>query len=126
MLASALKRAIRDNDLVYVSPVPPVSQLALITPASMVKLTVPAEIANSLDWLLKDPAAGGALFSGLVPYGVHVALSECATGHTAEMLLDGRRAQACMMTGRTRWSGARLRESGTSLTPSRRRESQIG
>ncbi len=74
VLTSCLKRAIRDNDLVYVSPIPPPSQLPIITPATMVKLTIPPEVSNSLEWVMKDK--GGPLFSGLVPYGVHVALSE--------------------------------------------------
>jgi programmed cell death 6-interacting protein len=48
----------------------------MIPPATMVKLTVPPEVLNSLEWVMKDQ--GGPLFSGLVPYGVHVALSECS------------------------------------------------
>jgi programmed cell death 6-interacting protein len=73
ILASSLKRAIRDNDLVYVQPIPPVTQLASITPAAMVKPVTPAAVENSLEWLMHE--GGGALFSGLVPYGVHLALS---------------------------------------------------
>jgi hypothetical protein len=42
----------------------------------MVKPVVPAPVDNSLDWLMHE--GGGALFSGLVPYGVHLALSECS------------------------------------------------
>ncbi|KAJ9109194.1 hypothetical protein QFC21_000523 [Naganishia friedmannii] len=72
ILASSLKRAIRDNDLVYVQPIPPVTQLASITPAAMVKPVTPAAVENSLEWLMHE--GGGALFSGLVPYGVHLAL----------------------------------------------------
>ncbi|KAJ9125522.1 hypothetical protein QFC22_000483 [Naganishia vaughanmartiniae] len=73
ILASSLKRAVRDNDLVYVQPIPPVAQLASITPAAMVKPVTPASVENSLEWLMHE--GGGALFSGLVPYGVHLALS---------------------------------------------------
>jgi hypothetical protein len=42
----------------------------------MVKPVIPAPVDNSLDWLMHE--GGGALFSGLVPYGVHLALSECS------------------------------------------------
>lgn len=81
ILASSLKRAIRDNDLVYIQAIPPTSQLARITPASMVKAVVPPSVDNSLDWLMHE--GGGALFSGLVPYGVHLALSEYKVFYTA-------------------------------------------
>jgi programmed cell death 6-interacting protein len=40
----------------------------------MVKASVPAEIADAVSWLMKD-SKGGPLFSGLVPYGVHLAIS---------------------------------------------------
>lgn len=40
----------------------------------MVKPVIPPPVDNSLDWLMHE--GGGALFSGLVPYGVHLALSE--------------------------------------------------
>lgn len=73
-LVANLQRAQRDNDLVYMAPVPPATQLAAIAPAPMVKATVPTQVENSLDWVIKQD--GGALFSGLVPYGVHVALSQ--------------------------------------------------
>jgi programmed cell death 6-interacting protein len=42
----------------------------------MVKLVPPPEIAEPVEWLMKGGAGMGALFSGLVPYGVHLALSE--------------------------------------------------
>ncbi|KAJ9095781.1 hypothetical protein QFC20_006576 [Naganishia adeliensis] len=73
ILASSLKRAVRDNDLVYVQPIPPATQLPRISPVAMVKPVVPPPVENSLNWLMSE--GGGALFSGLVPYGVHLALS---------------------------------------------------
>jgi programmed cell death 6-interacting protein len=73
---TALERAVRDNDLVYVAPVPSQSQLALISGAGMVKLATPVEIADPTDWMMKGGAGDGPLFSALVPYGVHLALSE--------------------------------------------------
>lgn len=72
-LASNLKRAIRDNDIIYVSPIPPPGQLAAIVPAGMVKSIVPPAIEDSIGWLNKQKE--GLLFAGLVPYGVHLALS---------------------------------------------------
>ncbi len=73
---SALERAVRDNDLVYSSPVPPATQLAPIVGAGMVKLVTPKEIAEPVAWLMGGSAAVTPLFSALVPYGVHLALSE--------------------------------------------------
>jgi hypothetical protein len=73
---TALERAVRENDLIYVSPVPTATQLDPINGAGMVKLATPAEIAEPVEWLMKGGAGIGPLFSGLVPYGVHLALSE--------------------------------------------------
>jgi programmed cell death 6-interacting protein len=73
---AGLERAVRDNDLVYVSPVPPASQLAPITGVGMVKLATPTEVADPIGWLMGGGAGQGPLFSALVPYGVHLALSE--------------------------------------------------
>jgi programmed cell death 6-interacting protein len=75
---SALERAVRDNDLVYVSPVPPASQLSPITGVGMVKLATPTEVADPMGWLMGGGAGQGPLFSALVPYGVHLALSKLA------------------------------------------------
>lgn len=41
----------------------------------MVKLATPTEILEPTEWLMKG-GAGEPLFSALVPYGVHLALSE--------------------------------------------------
>jgi len=71
-----LERAVRDNDLVYVQPIPPATQLAPIVGAGMVKLATPAEIADPVAWLMGRDSGMEPLFSGLVPYGVHLALSE--------------------------------------------------
>lgn len=71
-LSANLQRAIRDNDIIYVSPIPSPSNLPAIVPAGMVKPTCPVQIGDSLEWLASQPS--GALFSNLVPYGVHVAL----------------------------------------------------
>ncbi|WVO14605.1 pH-response regulator protein palA/RIM20 [Cryptococcus depauperatus] len=70
---SSLERAVRDNDLVYVQPIPPANQLSQTHGVSMVRLVTPKEVKEPIAWLMSD--GGGALFSGLVPYGVHLALS---------------------------------------------------
>ncbi|WVR09313.1 pH-response regulator protein palA/RIM20 [Kwoniella sp. DSM 27419] len=72
---SALERAVRDNDLVYVSPIPPANQLAPITGVGMVKVNIPTEVSEPVAWLMGGGAGSGPLFSALVPYGVHLALS---------------------------------------------------
>ena len=73
---TALERAQRDNDLIYLSAIPPASQLAPIAGASMVKLATPTEVAEPTQWLMSGNAGVAPLFSALVPYGVHLALSE--------------------------------------------------
>ncbi|WVW85259.1 pH-response regulator protein palA/RIM20 [Kwoniella bestiolae CBS 10118] len=72
---SALERAVRDNDLVYVSPIPPANQLAPISGVGMVKVSIPTEVSEPIAWLMGGGAGMPALFSALVPYGVHLALS---------------------------------------------------
>lgn len=75
-MKESLDRAVRDNDLVYVSPIPPASQLAPVVGAAMVKVVSPKEVSDPIGWLMGGGAGMPALFSGLVPYGVHLALSE--------------------------------------------------
>ena len=41
----------------------------------MVKLAAPPEVADPVAWLMGGKAGVSPLFSGLVPYGVHLALS---------------------------------------------------
>ncbi|WVQ79570.1 pH-response regulator protein palA/RIM20 [Cryptococcus sp. DSM 104549] len=72
---SSLERAVRDNDLVYVSPIPPANQLAPIPGLGMVKIATPTEVAEPVAWLMGGNAGMGPLFNALVPYGVHLALS---------------------------------------------------
>lgn len=45
----------------------------------MVKLVPPPEIAEPVEWLMKGGVGMGALFSALVPYGVHLALSKLSS-----------------------------------------------
>lgn len=42
----------------------------------MVKVNIPAEVAEPVAWLMSGKAGMEPLFSGLVPYGVHLALSK--------------------------------------------------
>ena len=86
-MKSALERAVRDNDLVYVSPVPPASQLSPITGVGMVKLATPTEVADPMGWLMGGGAGQEPLFSALVPYGVHLALSKLAIPLSSKLIL---------------------------------------
>ncbi|WWC71251.1 pH-response regulator protein palA/RIM20 [Kwoniella pini CBS 10737] len=72
---AALDRAVRDNDLVYVCPIPPANQLAPLNGVGMVKVAIPNEVSEPIAWLMGGGAGMPALFSALVPYGVHLALS---------------------------------------------------
>lgn len=76
-IKESLDRAVRDNDLVYMTPIPPPTQLPAIAGVGMVKLATPKEVAEPVGWLMGGGAGMPALFSALVPYGVHLALSEC-------------------------------------------------
>jgi programmed cell death 6-interacting protein len=73
-LSTNLTRARRDNDLIYLALVPPAGELPSISGVMLVKPTLPAEIKDSLSWLMKE--GGGLGWEGLVDYGVHVAISE--------------------------------------------------
>ncbi|SNX85869.1 related to RIM20 - protein involved in proteolytic activation of Rim101p [Melanopsichium pennsylvanicum] len=77
ILRSNIARATRDNDLIYLEPVTPTTQLAQIVPAAMVKTVVPVEVSQPIAHLRDSPAPafGKPLFAELVPYGVHLAIS---------------------------------------------------
>jgi programmed cell death 6-interacting protein len=70
-----LKRAEKDNDMIYLQTVPPKSELRMLDRASMVKARIPEEVANSAAMVGDGAPFGPALFSKLVPYAVHVAAS---------------------------------------------------
>lgn len=110
----------RDNDLVYVQPVPPATQLSPIVGAGMVKLATPTEVADPVGWLMGGGAGQGPLFSALVPYGVHLALSAPSFIHRP--LSVRAEIQAYTTTAKTRWSGSSM-GSGKSWTVWRRGES---
>lgn len=68
-----LKRAEKDNDLIYLQAVPLANALAPIVPALMVKCTPPLEVSKPLDFLTKDKL-GLPLFTRLTPFAFHQAV----------------------------------------------------
>ena len=71
-----LGRAVRDNDLIYLDPIPTLANLPVMTPASMVKPTVPPAVTKPLDSLHDGlNGLGRPVFETLVPYAVHQAIS---------------------------------------------------
>jgi len=70
-----LKRAEKDNDMIYLLPVPPKSELKILDRANMVVSRVPKEISESNSLLGDHSPLGAPLFSKLVPYSVHLAAS---------------------------------------------------
>ena len=70
-----LKRAEKDNDVIYLMPVPPKSELKTLGRAGMATARVPEEVSNPSSTLGEDGVFGQPLFARLVPYAVHVAAS---------------------------------------------------
>ncbi|KAF2490964.1 BRO1-domain-containing protein [Lophium mytilinum] len=70
-----LKRAEKDNDMIYLIPVPPKSELKTLDRANMVTAKVPKEVSDSNSMLGDKHPLGRQLFSQLVPYSVHLAAS---------------------------------------------------
>ncbi|KAL3479994.1 BRO1-like domain-containing protein [Aspergillus californicus] len=70
-----LKRAEKDNDLIYLNSVPPKSELRLIDRASMVAAKAPPQVTDAISMLGDKGPLGQPLFSKLVPYAVHIAAS---------------------------------------------------
>ncbi|ORX92895.1 BRO1-like domain-domain-containing protein [Clohesyomyces aquaticus] len=70
-----LKRAEKDNDMIYLLPVPPKPELKILDRANMVVSRVPKEVADSNAMLGDHGGLGQPLFSKLVPYSVHLAAS---------------------------------------------------
>ncbi|PTU17382.1 hypothetical protein P175DRAFT_0496537 [Aspergillus ochraceoroseus IBT 24754] len=70
-----LKRAEKDNDVIYLNPVPPKSELRFIDRASMVAAKAPQQVTDAISMLGEKGALGQPLFSKLVPYAVHIAAS---------------------------------------------------
>jgi programmed cell death 6-interacting protein len=70
-----LKRAEKDNDIIYLKTVPPKSELKSLDRASMVQSKAPKEVTDAISLLVADGSLGPPLFGKLVPYAVHVASS---------------------------------------------------
>jgi programmed cell death 6-interacting protein len=71
-----LRRAEKDNDMIYLLPVPPKPELRILDRASMVSAKVPPEVSDPLSHLSENGGAlGRPLFTKLVPYAVHLAAS---------------------------------------------------
>ncbi|KAK8087159.1 BRO1-like domain-containing protein [Apiospora phragmitis] len=70
-----LKRAEKDNDMIFLNIVPPKSELKVLDRANMALARVPSEVASPLDHLGDKCEFGPALFTKLVPYSVHIAVS---------------------------------------------------
>lgn len=70
-----LKRAEKDNDVIYLLPVPPKSELKPIERANMVAAKVPTEVKDGINLLRPTGPFGAPLFAKLVPYAVHQAAS---------------------------------------------------
>jgi programmed cell death 6-interacting protein len=70
-----LKRAEKDNDVIYLHPIPPKSELKTLDRANMVAAKPPREVADGISMLGEDLPFGRPLFARLVPYAVHVAAS---------------------------------------------------
>ncbi|KAI0154389.1 pH-response regulator protein palA/RIM20 [Xylariaceae sp. FL1272] len=70
-----LKRAERDNDVIYLNPVTPKSELKILDRATMASAKTPAQVATPLEYVGDKGEFGPALFTKLVPYSVHLAVS---------------------------------------------------
>ena len=70
-----LKRAEKDNDVIYLLPVPPKSELKTLDRANMVIAKPPKEVADGIEMLGSGGPFGHPLFAKLVPYAVHKAAS---------------------------------------------------
>ncbi|KAI3328073.1 pH-response regulator protein palA/RIM20 [Xylariaceae sp. AK1471] len=70
-----LKRAERDNDVIYLNPVTPKSELKTLDRATMAIARIPPQVATPLEYVGDKGEFGPALFTKLVPYSVHLAVS---------------------------------------------------
>ncbi|CAI4220140.1 unnamed protein product [Parascedosporium putredinis] len=70
-----LKRAEKDNDMIYLNPVPAKAELKILDRAKMAIAKTPPQVEKPLDYLGDQAEFGPALFSRLVPFSVHQATS---------------------------------------------------
>ena len=81
-----LKRAEKDNDVIYLIPVPPKSELKTLERANMALIRKPEEISDPATSLGDRRSLGQPLFTKLVPYSVHIA--ESIYGERKERLVN--------------------------------------
>ncbi|KAK4172330.1 putative pH-response regulator protein [Triangularia setosa] len=70
-----LKRAEKDNDIIYLQIVPPKPELKILERANMALARVPPQVAKPYEYFGDHAEFGPALFTKLVPFSVHVAVS---------------------------------------------------
>ncbi|KAJ5683260.1 hypothetical protein N7462_006425 [Penicillium macrosclerotiorum] len=70
-----LKRAEKDNDIIYLNAVPPKSELKTISRVAMVDSKAPSQVTDAISMLGDNGPLGQPLFAKLVPYAVHIAAS---------------------------------------------------
>ncbi|KIX06434.1 uncharacterized protein Z518_04410 [Rhinocladiella mackenziei CBS 650.93] len=70
-----LKRAERDNDMIYLQAPTPKSELRILDRTNMVAAKTPSDVANGIALLGEGQPFGRPLFEKLVPYAVHQAAS---------------------------------------------------
>ncbi|KAK3306178.1 BRO1-like domain-containing protein [Chaetomium strumarium] len=70
-----LKRAEKDNDVIYLQIVPPKSELKILERANMAVARVPPQVAKPYEYFGDHAEFGPALFTKLVPFSVHLAVS---------------------------------------------------
>ncbi|KAM0744259.1 hypothetical protein ACQRIT_001573 [Beauveria bassiana] len=70
-----LKRAEKDNDIIFLNIVPPKSELKILDRANMAVARVPKQVSDPYEFFGDKAEFGPALFSRLVPFSVHVAVS---------------------------------------------------
>ncbi|KAG9240621.1 BRO1-like domain-containing protein [Calycina marina] len=70
-----LKRAEKDNDMIYLNPVPPKSELKTLDRANMALAKIPKQVSEPASFIGDQGEFGPPLFSKLVPFAVHIAAS---------------------------------------------------
>lgn len=70
-----LKRAEKDNDILYLVPVPAKSELTTLGRRATAEAKIPEEVSNPSSTLGDGGKLGQPLFARLVPYAVHIAAS---------------------------------------------------
>lgn len=71
----SLKRAERDNDIIYLASIPSQSSLKVMERASLAVARVPEQVSSPHSFLGQQAEFGPPLFTKLVPFAVHLAVS---------------------------------------------------